>query len=108
MEVMMASRFLYLTTVGRRSALPREIEIWFGELRGKFYLIAEHRGRAHWVRNIIENPSVQFRVAASHHIGQARIVDPKQDAELEERVRVLFNEKYGWCNGLIVELTPTG
>jgi len=38
--------FLYLTTVGRRTGLSREIEIWFTERDGRFYIIAEHRERA--------------------------------------------------------------
>jgi hypothetical protein len=36
--------FLYLTTAGRISGQPREIEIWFTERGGRFYLIAEQVG----------------------------------------------------------------
>ena len=32
--------FLYLTTIGRRTGLPREIEIWFTERDGRYYVIA--------------------------------------------------------------------
>ena len=30
--------FLYLTTTGRRSGQPREIEIWFTSRDGRYYL----------------------------------------------------------------------
>src|SRR5438445_328723 len=39
------SQYLYLTTTGRRTGRPREIEIWFTQRRGRYYLIAEHRER---------------------------------------------------------------
>lgn len=32
---------LYLTTIGRTTGLPREIEIWFVVCRERFYLFAE-------------------------------------------------------------------
>ena len=37
----MPDQFLYLTTTGRVSGLPREIEIWFVEANGKYYILAE-------------------------------------------------------------------
>jgi len=39
-------QYLYLTTIGRKTGLPREVEIWFISLDGRFYLIAENRERA--------------------------------------------------------------
>ena len=47
--------FLYLTTIGRTTGNPREIEIWFTERGGRFYLIAEQYERANWVRNVAAN-----------------------------------------------------
>ena len=32
---------LYLTTIGRRTGLPRDVEIWFVVYRDRFYLFAE-------------------------------------------------------------------
>ena len=36
-------KVLYLTTIGRRTGLPREIEIWFVVYRDCFYLFSRHR-----------------------------------------------------------------
>ena len=58
--------FLYLTTTGRISGQPRKIEIWFIERGARFYLIAEHRERANWVRNIQAQPQVKVRVGDRH------------------------------------------
>ena len=54
--------FLYLSTTGRISGQPREIEIWFTERGGRFYVIAEQRERANWVRNLQAQPGVAVRV----------------------------------------------
>jgi len=47
------TEFLYLTTTGRRSGQPRQIEIWFTERDGRYYVIAEHLWDTQWVRNIL-------------------------------------------------------
>ena len=55
--------FLYLTTTGRRSGQPREIEIWFTERDGRYYLVAEHGEQTGWVQNLRTNPRVLSRPA---------------------------------------------
>jgi deazaflavin-dependent oxidoreductase (nitroreductase family) len=98
----------YLVTTGRRTGLPREIEIWFTECAGCFYIIAEHGPQAQWVRNIARNAQVQWRVGETRRAGRARIVEAGTEAALARSVRALFEEKYGWSEGLIVELaSPT-
>src|SRR6202453_5331137 len=54
-------QYLYLTTRGRSSGLPREIEIWFTHRDGRFYLIAEYP-TSNWVRNLEADSHVQVRV----------------------------------------------
>jgi len=54
--------FLYLTTTGWKSGKPHEIEIWFTELDGRYYLISETGKQAHWVQNLRREPRVTFRV----------------------------------------------
>jgi len=98
--------YLYLTTVGRKTGLPREIEIWFIRLGGRFYLIAEKRDRAGWVQNILGNPQVTFRVGGQKFSGVGRVVDEANEADLRRRVCEGFDRKYGWSDGLIAELVP--
>ena len=95
---------LYLTTTGRKSGLPREIEIWFVEADGRVYVLAEHGYKAHWVQNILAKPEVRVRVADQEWNGVARVLDPEQDADAYLTVRQLAREKYGWGEGLPVEI----
>src|SRR5262245_56202783 len=98
--------FLYLTTTSRRTGLPREIEIWFTERSGRFYLIAEHRERAKWVGNIRADARVQVRVGDRRFAGTARVVEDETEPDLAGAVKTLSHQKYGWSDGLIVEITP--
>ena len=98
------AEFLYLTTTGRRSGLPREIEIWFTRRGGRHYLVAETGERAHWVRNLRADPAVRWRVGRMAYAGRARVVDPVREPALAAAVRTRSTAKYGWGDGLIVEL----
>jgi deazaflavin-dependent oxidoreductase (nitroreductase family) len=98
-------KYLYLTTRGRRSGLPREIEIWFTQLGDRFYVMAEYP-TSHWVQNLRAHPEVKVRVAGHEFPGTARIVE-HSETELVRHVKALSQEKYGWSDGLIVELLPS-
>src|SRR5262245_21922217 len=97
---------LYLTTTGRVSGLPREIEIWFVASDDKLYILAEHFHKAHWVQNIASNPRVRVRIGDRDLEATARILDPEQDRDVWQRAQRLAEEKYGWGDGLPVEITP--
>lgn len=94
---------MYLTTRGRKTAQPREIEIWFTHRDGRFYVIAEYRS-SHWVQNVGADPEVQVRVAGSSFKAHARVLSPEVDLELQRAVQELSRKKYGWGEGLVVEL----
>jgi deazaflavin-dependent oxidoreductase (nitroreductase family) len=100
------AEFLYLTTTGRRSGQPREIEIWFTRHEGRYYLIAEHGDKANWVQNLRANAQVHIRVAGSSIEATARVVDANAEPMLYGRIQTLSEKKYGWGDGLIVEITP--
>jgi deazaflavin-dependent oxidoreductase (nitroreductase family) len=97
--------FLYLTTTGRRTGQPREIEIWFTRHEGRYYLVAEHREKTQWVQNIRANPGVSVRVADEIVEATARVIDPRADAALHGMIQALSERKYGWGEGLVVEIT---
>jgi deazaflavin-dependent oxidoreductase (nitroreductase family) len=97
--------FLYLTTQGRRSGVPREIEIWYTRHKGRYYVIAEHDD-AHWVQNLVAHPMVSFRVEDFRFEGTARVVEPEKDPKLTHAVQQLSKAKYGWGDGLVIELVP--
>ncbi len=98
--------FLYLTTTGRTSGLPREIEIWFVEARGNFYILAEHFHDTQWVKNIERDPRVHVRVQGREFDAMARILDEQNDHVAWLQAQELARGKYGWGEGLPVEITP--
>jgi deazaflavin-dependent oxidoreductase (nitroreductase family) len=102
---MEVSPFLYLTTRGWKSGRPHQIEIWFVALAGRFYLISEQGVRAHWVQNLIRSPEVTFLVGGRQYDGSARTLESGEDAPLKRRVQDLFQAKYDWSDGLVVELS---
>ena len=101
-----APQYLYLTTTGRVTGQPREIEIWFVESGGKLYILAEHFYEAQWVKNILRNRRVRVRLAGREFEATARVLDKKADAALWKLVQGLEREKYGWGDGLPVEIAP--
>ncbi|MGC3959920.1 MAG: nitroreductase/quinone reductase family protein [Verrucomicrobiota bacterium] len=108
----MAENFLYLTTTGRKSGAPRQIEIWFVEYGGHHYIVSERRHESQWVKNIHSCPQVHFsvgtRTAQETVLGRsparARVVDAAAEPALAQKVQALMDAKYDWSNGLIVEL----
>jgi deazaflavin-dependent oxidoreductase (nitroreductase family) len=98
-------QFLYLTTNGRMTSRQYTIEIWFIEYNTRYYIISEHKKSSDWVKNIISNSNVSFDVNNKTYKGYARIVDKIKEPILANAVSDLMFSKYGWNDGLIVELT---
>ena len=85
--------FCYLTTTGRVSGRPHEIEMWFSlvpETR-TLYMLSGGRDRSDWVKNVRRNPEVTVRIAGEEFGGYAR---EARDAEEDELARRLLVEKY--------------
>ena len=97
-------QYLYLTTTGRVTGLPREIEIWFVLSDGKLYILAEHFRKAQWVKNIERDGRVRVRVGEREYEATARVLDRRQDSADWKTAQQLAREKYGWGEGLPVEI----
>lgn len=97
-------KYLYLTTTGRRSGRPRQIEIWFTRHDGRYYLVAEHGRRAQWVQNLLADPTVRVRVGTRSFRAHARVVNHRVEPALVREVRRRSEAKYGWGDGLVVEI----
>ena len=98
-------QYLYLTTRGRKTGLPREIEIWFTYREGRFYLIAEYP-TSKWIQNLSTHPDAQVRVAGKTFAVRARSVSSARERELHDAISELSRKKYGWGDGTVVELEP--
>ncbi len=83
--------YCYLTTTGRVSGRPHEIEIWFALRGDTVYLLSGGGARSDWVRNIRKTPEVTVRIGETAFPARARIVE---DAAEDETARDLLVEKY--------------
>jgi deazaflavin-dependent oxidoreductase (nitroreductase family) len=92
----------YLTTTGRTSGRPHEIEIWFGVLGPTLYLISGNGPTADWYRNLLADPVVSVRVDGERRRGTARVVD---DPDERQRVGDLMGAKYVWDGDPSIGLT---
>ena len=91
-----AQDYCYLTTTGRVSGRPHEIEIWFGANESTLYLLSGS-GKSDWVKNVLKDSSVTVRIGKHTFSGTARVV---KDQEEELRARYLVAEKYQeWEDG---------
>jgi deazaflavin-dependent oxidoreductase (nitroreductase family) len=98
--------FLYLTTRGRKTGHARQIEIWFTRRGRSYYLVSEHGPRAHWVQNLLIEPRVRWRVGSTRLRGRARVVRAETAPALVRDIQARSQRKYGWGDGLVVELDP--
>jgi deazaflavin-dependent oxidoreductase (nitroreductase family) len=90
-------QYAYVTTTGRVTGQPHEIEIWFGVHAGVLYLMSGGGERSDWVKNLRANPALDIRIADQHFKATARFVG---DAEEEALARRLLAAKYeGWEEG---------
>ena len=89
--------YCYLTTTGRKSGLPHEIEIWFGINGSSLYLLSGGGNQSQWVKNLLANPNVTVRIAKHNFNGIARIVSEEKE---ETTARHILAGKYqGWEEG---------
>ena len=89
--------YCYLTTTGRKSGLPREIEIWFGINGNSLYLLSGGGNQSQWVKNLLANPNVTVRIAKHNFNGIARNVSEEKE---ETTARHMLAGKYqGWKEG---------
>ena len=82
--------YCYLTTTGRVTGNPHEIEIWFGLNNNTIYLMSGD-GKSDWVKNLRKNPPVTVRIAKQTFNATARLVEDEAEQTL---ARNLLAHKY--------------
>ncbi len=91
---------LLLTTIGRKSGLPRTTPLQYEEIDGKFYLGSARGANADWYRNIQTCPQVTVQVRDRTFNGIAEpVTDPGRIAEFLE-----FRLKHNLFIGLVMRL----
>ncbi|GAA2384612.1 hypothetical protein Cme02nite_66040 [Catellatospora methionotrophica] len=100
-----SSEYAYLSTVGRNTGEWHTVEIWYAVRGGVSYLLSGDREHADWVRNILANPQVLWRIGGPRELtadgavpAEARPVTGDPYAEAEAR-RLLAARYQGWREG---------
>jgi deazaflavin-dependent oxidoreductase (nitroreductase family) len=85
--------FCYLTTTGRVTGRPHEIEIWFAVAPSgsTLYLLSGAAGASDWVRNLVATPTVTVRLRAVTYPASARVLDDGTDEDALAR-RLVFDK----------------
>ncbi|MDP9245476.1 MAG: nitroreductase family deazaflavin-dependent oxidoreductase [Chloroflexota bacterium] len=90
--------FCYLTTTGRKSGTPHEIEIWFAIQNGTLYMLSGGGDAADWVKNIKTDRRVRVRINSQTAALNARVV--RTGTSDDKVARELLDAKYmGWRVG---------
>ena len=84
------TRTVDLTTIGRRSGLPRTVEIWWFHVEDRF-IITGTPGRRDWLANIRENPEVVISTSFGEFPATVAEVHDK-----DFRRRVFEAPEIGW------------
>ncbi len=91
-----------LTTIGRRTGLPRSVELRLVYLDGRFYASSATIDNKHWCQNLLKNPMVEVRAGGERFACQAR-----QVADEKLRARVLsLRDSPPLSNRAVLEMTP--
>jgi deazaflavin-dependent oxidoreductase (nitroreductase family) len=98
LEQAAADDYCYLTTRGRVSGQPHEIEIWFaldatehGGSGTTLHLLAGAGHASDWVRNLVADPLVTVRVRDVTYDARGRVIT---DGDEERRARDTVFAKY--------------
>ena len=86
-EVLRQDRTIDITTIGRKTAKPRRIEIWFHNLDDHIYITGIPHPPRSWYANLLANPEFTFHLKQSVQIDLAAKATPILDKG--ERRRIL-------------------
>ncbi len=90
--------YAWLTTNGRRSGVPRTVELWFVVDGRTVYFLAGGGERAQWIRNASVDGHVNVRLGSTDYAGRSRRPVPGSDEETNAR-RSMAAKYQGWQEG---------
>lgn len=86
-----SEEYCYLTTTGRVTGNPHEIEIWFGMKGNTLYILSGGGHKSDWVKNLMKDSNVTVRIGQQRFTATGRLV---QSAEEDSSARALLADKY--------------
>jgi len=97
--------YCYLTTKGRKTGNPHEIEIWFVVYENSLYLMSGNLDKSDWVRNLLKDSNVTLRIAGKLFSAVASLLE---NHSVEQKIRTAMAFKYNeWEEGELSEWAKT-
>ena len=94
-------KLIHVTTLGRKTAKPHMVELWFAANRGRVYL--SHEGEeTDWMKNIRRNGQVSFEIGGMTFSGKARLLENNTEEAWEGKV-ALYEKYYGKASRETIE-----
>ena len=76
---------MILTTIGRKSGLPRQTPLQYEEVNGDYYIASARGSDADWIKNIRVNPKVRVQIRNHEFDATAEpVTDPIRIADFIE------------------------
>jgi deazaflavin-dependent oxidoreductase (nitroreductase family) len=92
-----------LTTIGRKTGVPRTVELRFLYYRGSFYATSTKVAGKHWCQNMLKNSAVQISAKGEKFACTAKQVS---DEGLRKKVLTL-RDRPPQLERVVFEITPT-
>ena len=90
-SILAEENYCYLTTTGRVTGRPHEIEIWFALSGSTLYMLSGGGDRSDWVKNLRRIPEAAVQIEDFYFQGRGRTVEEAGEDGLARR---LLYEKY--------------
>lgn len=105
--------YCYLTTRGRKTGKPHEIEIWFVVHENALYLMSGGMDRSDWVKNLMKESNVSLRIAGQIIPALARVGAEKDEETIRNKMADKYKERESdgslsdWARtALVVKFSP--
>jgi deazaflavin-dependent oxidoreductase (nitroreductase family) len=85
-------KYIYLTTRGRKTEKPHTVELWFA-VAGKGIYLSHEGAYTDWMKNILEDGRVEFKIGKIQFRGNARIAKGREAFEVGKHA--LYIKYYG-------------
>ena len=85
--------YCYLTTRGRITGNPHQIEIWFVVHNGVVYLMSGGGLKSDWVKNLLKDPQVTLRITGQTFPAIARVQQEKDEEIIRNKIADKYKER---------------
>jgi deazaflavin-dependent oxidoreductase (nitroreductase family) len=93
LEPIRKEQFVYLTTIGRKTAKEHTVELWFALGKEEEVYLSHEGPRTDWMKNLVKHPRVKARIGKQTFEANAKI--EKSGSHREEGKKALYEKYYG-------------